>query len=210
MIIRRFLLLLSFWALTSYAENKQGKRVLVKISNERLKPIAYVDNAVIKRLDLMIRKKSKDLYESSVPKIDLTLSHRFDDGATSGDYQESRGGVSVTIPLWDPDKKGRQNTQKVSFLSSMLTELSDLEFKQKLLESKIEQLSNIRQIILRDHDNTQVADYYKVEGEILRTVADINRTIRLFESEFSIDLKGKYEQESGKIQKSGTDTKGTR
>ena len=178
MKLRRLVLLLSFLVCTSYAENKQGKRVLVKISNERIKPIAYVDSALIKRLDIMIRKRSKDPYESSVPKIDLTLSHRFDDGATSGDYQESRGGVSVTIPLWDPDKSGKQNTQKVTYLSSMLQELSDLEFKQKLLESKIEQLANIRQIILRDHDNTQVTDYYKVESDILRTVADINRTIR--------------------------------
>lgn len=173
---------------------------------EKLTPICHVTPDMIKRLDELIREKSDDLFDRWIPPINFNVGTRFNTGVMDRDYLRDTMtgpgqkrdypsvGVSLSIPLYDPDAAASREQGQARFLDRNLGFLRDLEYRQKRLDSLIENRKLIRKRLdLEGLDH--VKDLYENERLILDNISRINMVIRYFEQAFDVDMKGLRERE---------------
>lgn len=179
---------------TTYKLRKPEQKI------EKLTPVCHVTPAMIRKLNELVKERSDDLFNRWIPPISFNVGTRFNTGFVDQDYLRDTAtapgqkrdypslGVSLSIPLYNPDTAAAREQGKANFLVRNLGYLRDLEYHQKLLASLVEKRKLIRRRI-KEEGFMHINELYQNEQRILENISLINLTIRYFEQAFDIDMK---------------------
>jgi len=161
------------------------------ISNsDKLKPLCPLSPEKFERIRELIEKQADDLFNKSIPEIDMSLGSRIESFEGGGENTISPGvSASVSFPLYQPDLDATRAQKQQAYLSQCLTNLNILENNWYAYQTLSKKRDIQRKIIAKEKDIKLLDAYFKNENDMTALISNINQAIRYLD----IMLKVKIE-----------------